>query len=470
MRRLAAAALLALPALLAFGRGGYFPVTRVRVAILACVLLAAAAVVAKRPLPRSTAGRLALGGLAALTAWTGISIAWAPLGGPAFADLERLILYTATLAAGIALLGPSQRGAPAAGGSPGAERARDAEPVGGPGAWVEPAMLATAVAAALYGLAERLLPGLVDLQTLPSAGDRLAHPLTYWNAQGALAAIGLVVAAGIAARPGRLQAVAAATAPVLGLDLYLTLSRGAIGAGLAGLAVLVALQPTRATLKAVAVVGGAAAASALAALPLDGVQSAGGSAGQGAAMIAVLAVLAVIAALPAATRTDRRIAIARPLAVGALALLLAGTVIAAASGGQGPASSTEAERLISAQSIRSVYWRVAAELFAEHPIRGIGSGSFGVEWLQRREIAEAVRDAHLLYLETAAELGIVGLAALAALLAGVALAARRARLPATIAALAAFALHAGLDWDWEMPALSVVAILLAARVIAAQEP
>ena len=35
MRRLAAAALLALPALSAFGRGGYFGVTRMRVAILA---------------------------------------------------------------------------------------------------------------------------------------------------------------------------------------------------------------------------------------------------------------------------------------------------------------------------------------------------------------------------------------------------------------------------------------------------
>ena len=53
-------------------RGGYFGVTRVRVAILACLLLALAAVVAERPLPRSTPGRLALGGLAALTAWTGV--------------------------------------------------------------------------------------------------------------------------------------------------------------------------------------------------------------------------------------------------------------------------------------------------------------------------------------------------------------------------------------------------------------
>src|SRR3954470_22580399 len=71
MRRFAAAALLALPALLAFGRGGYFGVARLRGAILAWLLLAVAAVVAERPLPRSRAGRLALGGLAALTAWVG---------------------------------------------------------------------------------------------------------------------------------------------------------------------------------------------------------------------------------------------------------------------------------------------------------------------------------------------------------------------------------------------------------------
>src|SRR4051812_50174482 len=100
MRALAAAALLALPALLAFGRGGYFGVARLRGAILAWLLLAVAAVVAERPLPRSRAGRLALGGLAALTAWVGLSVLWAPLAGPAFADLERLALYLAAFAAG----------------------------------------------------------------------------------------------------------------------------------------------------------------------------------------------------------------------------------------------------------------------------------------------------------------------------------------------------------------------------------
>src|SRR3954470_13392509 len=143
MRRLAAAILLLLPAVLTFGRGGYFAVARVRGTILAFVLLAVAAAVTERPLPRSKAGRLALGGLAALTVWTGLSILWAPLGGPAFNDLVRLAMYTAALAAGIALFTDTK--------------------------WVEPAMLATTVAAAVYGLSERLAPWLVDLEDLISA-------------------------------------------------------------------------------------------------------------------------------------------------------------------------------------------------------------------------------------------------------------------------------------------------------------
>src|SRR3954470_23957606 len=83
MRRLPAVALLALPALLAFGRGGYFGVTRVRVAILACLLLAVAPFVGRRP---GRNGWLAIAGLAALTAWVGLSVTWAPVDGPAFAD------------------------------------------------------------------------------------------------------------------------------------------------------------------------------------------------------------------------------------------------------------------------------------------------------------------------------------------------------------------------------------------------
>ena len=190
-------------------------------------------------------------------------------------------------------------------------------------------------------------------------------------------------------------------------------------------------------------------------------------------MIAVLLVLGALAAL-LASRGDDAPAARSPARSPRRrwSLLLAGTVIAVGvSGGQGPASSTDAERLVSAQSNR--YGVLARRR------RGVRRAPAERRRLRlvRRRVAAAARDRRgasatptRLYLETAAELGLVGLAALIAFLAGIVLAARSAREPAAVAALAAFALHAGLDWDWELPALSLVAILLAARVIAAEEP
>ena len=294
-----------------------------------------------------------------------------------------------------------------------------------------------------------------------------------------MSALGLALAAGLivdARRPEALRAAAAACTPVLGLGVYLTLSRGAIGAALAGLAVLVALVPNRGGLRAVAVAGGAAALAAVAALALPGVQGVEGSTGQGAAMLAILVVLGVVAArLARAERSAAPLPWARGIALAALAMLLVGTVIAATTGGGGPASSTAADRLVSAQSNRYAYWKVAADVFADHPLLGVGSGSFQVEWLARREIAEGVRDAHSLYLETAAELGLAGLAALAVFLAGIVLAARDglrregAAVAGAIAAVAVFGVHAGLDWDWELPALALTALLLVARLVSASE-
>ena len=40
-----------------------------------------------------------------------------------------------------------------------------------------------------------------------------------------------------------------------------------------------------------------------------------------------------------------------------------------------------------------------------------------------------------------------------------------ARLPAATAALSVWALHAAVDWDWEMPALTLVAIVLGGLVL-----
>ena len=133
-----------------------------------------------------------------------------------------------------------------------------------------------------------------------------------------------------------------------------------------------------------------------------------------------------------------------------------------------PVQGASPERLASVQSNRFEYWRVAVDAFAEHPLQGAGSGSFRTEWLRERPIPESVRDAHSLYLETAAELGIVGLAALALFIGGVAVMARRARAPGAVAALALYAAHAAIDWDWEMPALTLFALVLAASLAGAR--
>ena len=167
-RALLAAPLLALPIVLAFAKGGYFDSARLWAAVAVWALVVVVAVTERSPLPAGTPGRLALGGLAALTALTGLSLLWAPIGGQTADDLQRLLLYLGTLIAGIAVLR-----------APGPRRA------------VEPVLAGGIAAACAWALADRL--GAIDLAPIASAGDRLAYPLTYWNASGAFAALGLVL-------------------------------------------------------------------------------------------------------------------------------------------------------------------------------------------------------------------------------------------------------------------------------------
>jgi O-antigen ligase len=112
-------------------------------------------------------------------------------------------------------------------------------------------------------------------------------------------------------------------------------------------------------------------------------------------------------------------------------------------------------------------------MFVNAPLVGEGSSSFRVVWRRDRTITDPALDAHSLYLETAAELGLAGLLALALFVGGVFAAGRkllierRSEATGALAALGAMAVHAGLDWDWEMPALALIAILLAGAVLAA---
>jgi uncharacterized membrane protein YhaH (DUF805 family) len=105
-------------------------------------------------------------------------------------------------------------------------------------------------------------------------------------------------------------------------------------------------------------------------------------------------------------------------------------------------------------------WRAALDGFEQEPLHGVGAGTFRQLWQRERPNTMVINDGHSLYLEVLAELGVVGLLLLvAALLVPLVVAARRLRgaerhaHAAFLAAAAVLLIHAGVDWDWEMPAL-----------------
>jgi hypothetical protein len=459
---LAATCLLGGPTVLAFFSGGYFSEPRILAALVAWALVLALAAVGPAPLPRGRAGRLALAGLVLMTAWSALSITWAPLRAPALASVERLLLYTGALLVAIGAL-------------PRAARA------------VEPALAGGATVVIGYGLAGRLLPDIVELGRSRSAGGRLEQPLTYWNAEGALAAMALVLCARLAGdrtRPGWMRAAAAAALAPLGAGVYLSYSRGALACTVLGLIVLVAWAPDQAQLRAalVALVTGILAALGSAALP--GVASLEGTHAtrDGLIGLAILVVLGGAAALTAPRGSGERLTWSRrlgPVTAVLLALVAVGLVI----GGLGERPSerqlgagANAERLTTATSYRYEYWRIGLRAFVDHPLQGLGAGGFRVRWLKERDIAETVRDTHSIEIEMLAELGLVGLLSLALLVAGALLAGREALrrdrdvAAGTCAALLVWFLHASIDWDWQMPAVSLPAIALVGLLISVAEP
>src|SRR4051812_32721046 len=180
--------LLAGPTVLAFFAGGYFDGARVVAAAIAWGLVLALALFGPLPLPLSGPGRVTLAALAGLAAWSAISLVWAPLLGPASDGVQRILLYIAVMLAAVALLR-----------DPRSARA------------LEPVLALGTVVVIGYGLAGRLLPGVIDLLSKRSfaAGGRLEQPITYWNSEGLLAGMGLLLCvrvAGDRSRPAAMRA------------------------------------------------------------------------------------------------------------------------------------------------------------------------------------------------------------------------------------------------------------------------
>jgi O-antigen ligase len=460
--------LLAGPTALAFLSGGYFDGPRTWAGLGAWLLVVVAALAGRGAIAPGRAPRVAIAGLAVMAAWSLLSIAWSPIAGNAYHAGQLVMLYLGALIAAALLLGDP--------------RARSL---------VEPVLAAGTLVVVGYGLSGRLAPGLLHFARSVSAQGRLEQPLTYWNAMGELAAIGVVLAARLAGdgtrRPGVRIAAAAAAVP-LGVGLSISYSRGALFACVAGLVALIAVAGCREQAQAIALVVLSAALGAVACAPFGGVTGVRGSLatreGQGVIALGLLVLVAGAAALA----QRRLISLGRegPLAMPrrtpliAAGLICAGLALAIAVGARETSAAAQqlsggANRLVSLRSNRYDYWRVALRAFADEPLHGVGAGNWSVYWLRWRPFEDFARDAHSLPLQTMAELGIVGLAGLLAFLGGIAVAARRALRVTPLAAgpiagFVAYVAHAPLDWDWEMPAVTLVAILLAGTLLGVARP
>ncbi len=472
---------LAVPGALAFAavgltaaaNGGYFP-TEWGWPTLGFGLVAVMAVLVRE---RIALGRLelaALALLAAFAAWTLTSLLWSPSATEPVLSTERTLVYVALLPA--VFLTTSRDSA----------------------ALLPAGVLAAAGAVSAYALATRLAPGRLEAFPPPD-GYQLAEPIGYWNGLGVLASLGTVLALGFAAEErGRgARALAAAAVPLLLTTLYFTFSRGSWLALVAGLCFVLAVERRR--LRFLAVVAALAPPAAVAvwvasrspALTRVGASRDAASAA-GARLAGVLLGCLVAAAAIGWTfellerrvrpgdRTRRRIG-ATLLAV----LLLAGVAAVVAAGGPASlarraSSSFRASlpetggdlnrRLVSLSSDgRSEYWRVAWREIVAHPLLGGGAGSYERYWHRDRRVGYEARNAHNLYLETLAELGPLGLILLLAALAVplVALGAARARPAATLAAggYGAFLAHSAIDWDWQIPAVTLAGLLCGAGIL-----
>jgi hypothetical protein len=474
----------ALTAWFAFRAGGFFPGTVGIAAVGLAVVLVLRMTLARAPWAGwSPLAAVIAGAGAAYGCWMLASVVWSDAPGRAVPDFNRALLYV--LAFGVMAMVPRRPG-----------------DLGVFLRWV----LAAIVAAAVAGLATRLLPDVFPwVSGLEPA--RLGYPLTYWNAMSVFCALGVVLALSAASdrdAPAWLRVLAGAALPVLAVAGYFPLSRGGILTAIVGCLALVALaRPPRMLVTLLTagpptVVAVVAAYSAPTLATAKYFEGAGPAEGHRIALIlaacCAAAAIARLVALGLDARVDARLAgrvRARTLAAVAVAgvLVVAGAGVALdvphvlrtqydgfVKGNVVDPGADKRQRLTAAgNNGRLATWRVGRDAFESQPLHGTGAGTYELAWQRERPGRLKVIDGHSLYLETLAELGVVGLVLLAIALGGILLGlARGLRRPdrhahaAVLAAALALLLHAAIDWDWEMPAL--FAWLFAAGGLACARP
>jgi len=489
---LARAGLLLLPGALTvylcFNRGGYFPDgPAFGTIVLATVLVVRNALAAKPFEGFTRQAGIAAGALGLLAIWTLLSAQWSESVERALIEYDRVLLYGLALVLFASL----------------PERLRDLR-------WMLRGLALGIAAVCLIALITRTLPEVWPID--PNiAQNRLSYPLGYWNALGILASIGLILCLHLGScerEPRVVRILGCAACPLLAAVLLLTFSRGAIAVTVIGLVAYAVVARPRALLTGLAAGAPAVAAALVVTYRADQLASedptAAAAIAQGREVALALILCAVGAAvlrtllLPADARLARlRLAppVRRRLVASAGAVAIAAGLFVAVGteapnrldeqydrfvAGTAPAAGGRVrDRLTDPSSNgRIEHWRVALRGFDLAPLTGEGAGTFELLWERDRPATSGeARDAHSLYAEVAGELGVVGLmlviVAIGAILLAAALRARgvdRAPYGAVFAAGLAWAVHAGIDWDWEMAATGLWFFALGGAVLARGSP
>jgi hypothetical protein len=454
---------------LALASGGFFPDT-VSVAAVAVIVIFMVRAISS-PAPFSGLGpglRVVTVALIGFATWTLVSGSWSGSSARATFEYNRTLLYTAVFVlAGV--LGRS------------ALRAR---------------VLLYGVAVVSVGLsiaaaATWLLPDLLPLAS-GFVRVRLSWPTSYWNANGLIAALALVWSSSLSCsstEPARVRVLAAMAAPFPAATLIFTVSRGAVAVAALGLVLAVLTIRSSATPAGLVALVPAITLSVVLALAVNGLNVAKPAAdavraGHRTAILLGVVSLGAAALRMALLRLDARLAGAsapwtRTQFRAALGIAVAALVVAFLALG-GPREVRKAVHQFVAPETQAVgngsarltqfggsgridAWRVAVDDgFLRHPLDGTGAGTYSTLWTRYGpSTLGRILDAHSLYLEELAELGIIGGGALVAIIASMLVAlARRARgaerevWAALLAGSVMWAVHAGVDWDWQMPAVT----------------
>lgn len=465
---------------LALNGGGYDLVVRQEAALAAWWLLALGFAFGFLPRARPPkSARVPLIAAAALVVWMALSVAWTETDERALEELARTVGYLGAGTLVFTTLGPRTWRAAAAG------------------------LALAAVGVCAAAMLARLDPGTFH----ESAGfiyafgtKRLAYPLGYWNAVGTVAAMALVMALAWSAhaRAGGLRGLALAATPLAGAVVYLTYSRTAVITAVVGAIAVVAISANRRTAREHALAAAFGVAAVILTIHSRPEIAQGNGAGGWAIVLAAILVAAAGCAqvayrAPAGATPRRRTSpgVRRLVAV-VSAIVLAGFLVAlalaprpqaaealpspTADGQAAPIAASggdSASRLTSTGGPRGELWSAGLHAFADHPLEGLGAGSYEFYWDRTTTNGQPIRDAHSVVITSMAELGLPGLALIAALGAGlVALCVRARRLAgsagdagavtAVSAGFLVFAISAAVDWSYEIPAVGVLGIACAA--------